>query len=156
SLPSAALVALLVLAGAGSAPPITAQHATLTQPVSIPFEPAPRHVIVKVSVNRSRPLSFILDSGANIAIIRSDVARELTLKLEGTVNGRGAGEGTQVGSFVRNATWSLVGLTGFSQPLTLALPLTELPPAMGRDIDGIIGGEFIKQFVVELDYQART
>lgn len=153
---SAVLVVLLLPAGAGSAPLITAQRATLTQPVSIPFELATRHVIVKVTVNRSRPLSFILDSGANIAIIRTDVARELKLKLEGTVNGRGAGEGTQVGSFVRNATWSLVGLTAFSQPLTLALPLTELPPAMGRDIDGIIGGEFIKQFVVELDYQART
>jgi PDZ domain len=27
---------------------------------------------------------------------------------------------------------------------------------MGRDIDGIIGGEFIKQFVLELEYQARV
>ena len=27
---------------------------------------------------------------------------------------------------------------------------------MGRDIDGIIGGEFIRQFVVELDYQAKS
>jgi hypothetical protein len=27
---------------------------------------------------------------------------------------------------------------------------------MGRDIDGIIGGEFIRQFVIDVDYQART
>ena len=31
-----------------------------------------------------------------------------------------------------------------------------LPRGHGQDIDGIIGGEFIKQFVVELDYQTRT
>jgi hypothetical protein len=36
------------------------------------------------------------------------------------------------------------------------LPLPELPSALGRDVDGIIGGEFIKQFVLELDYEART
>jgi hypothetical protein len=37
----------------------------------------------------------------------------------------------------------------------MALPFTEAQAAMGRDIDGIVGGEFIRQFVVEIDYQAR-
>ncbi len=31
-----------------------------------------------------------------------------------------------------------------------------LSAGLGRKIDGIIGGEFIKQFVLELDYQARS
>jgi hypothetical protein len=30
-----------------------------------------------------------------------------------------------------------------------------LSSAIGRSMDGIIGGEFIRQFVVELDYGAR-
>jgi hypothetical protein len=149
------VVALLVR---GAVAPVYSQRpAAPADPVSIPFDPAARHVIVQVTVDGSRPLSFILDSGANVAIIRTDVAKELGLKLEGTVGVGGAGSGPpQTGSFVRQATWSLVGLPGFSQPVTLAVPMPELPTAMGRPIDGIIGGEFIKEFVVELDYQARV
>ena len=40
--------------------------------------------------------------------------------------------------------------------MTLALPMPELPPALGHDIDGIVGGEFIKEFVTQLDYQTRS
>ena len=149
------LVALLVL-GAGAPPPAVAVQRAATEAVTIPFELASRHIIVKVSVNKSRPLSFVLDTGANLAIVRMNVARELGLTLEGSVTAGGAGGGTQTGSRVRNATWSLAGLERVTQPVTLALPLPDLPAALGRDLDGIIGGEFIKQFVVELDYQARV
>ena len=124
--------------------------------VSVPIELVNRHVVLNISVNKSRRLSFVLDTGANLAIIRMDVAKELGLSLEGTVNTGGAGPGTQTGSRVKNATWSLVGHDAFVQPVALALPLTRLSSALGRDIDGIVGGEFIKQFVLELDYQART
>ena len=51
--------------------------------------------------------------------------------------------------------WSLVGLDGFAQPVAVALPFSDLPSALGRDLDGIIGAEFIRQFVVEIDYRAR-
>jgi hypothetical protein len=151
------LVVVVLLVTNAGAPVLTQRPVATAAPVSIPFDPAARHVIVQVTVNNSRPLSFILDSGANVAIIRTDVAKELGLKLEGNVGVGGAGSGPpQAGSFVRQATWSLVGLPGFSQPVTLAVPMPELPLAMGRPVDGIIGGEFIKEFVVELDYQARV
>src|SRR5262245_62392066 len=153
-IPVPLLVACLLASGALA--PVLTQRSAAASAVSIPFDPEARHVIVQVTVNKSRPLSFILDSGANVAIIRTEVANELGLKLEGTVNVGGAGSGQQTGSFVRQATWSLVGLPGFSQPVSLALPLPELPISMGRPVDGIIGGEFIKEFVVELDYQARV
>jgi predicted aspartyl protease len=124
-------------------------------PVTIPFEREGRHIIVKVSVNKSRPLSFILDTGANVAIIRMDVAKELNLSLEAAVNVGGAGAGTQPGRRVKDARWSLVGLERVVQPVTLAVPMPLLSSALGRDLDGIIGGELIKEFVLELDYQAR-
>jgi hypothetical protein len=123
--------------------------------VVIPFELAVRHVIVKVTINGSRPLSFVLDTGANVAIVRMPVAKELGLQFEGSVSTGGAGEGRQAGQRVKNARWSLVGLEGFSQPVSLALPFPALPSGLGQDVDGIIGGEFIKEFVIELDYQAR-
>ena len=107
-------------------------------------------------MNGSRPLSFALDTGAGPALVTLQTATELGLSLYGTVNSGGAGPGTQTGRRVKDASWSLVGLDGFSQPLTLALPMAFLSSALGRDADGIIGGEFIKQFVLELDYQARS
>ena len=153
----AAAALLVVLAGTDAMPRGARLRASAAaEPVSIPFELASRHIILKVTVNRSRPLSFVLDTGANSAIIRTDVAKELGLKLEGSVTARGAGAGTQQGSFVRGAAWSLVGGNGFSQPVSLALPMPELSPALGQPLDGIIGGEFIGQFVLELDYEQRT
>jgi hypothetical protein len=95
------------------------------EPITIPFELSTRHVIVKVTINHSRPLSFVLDTGDDVAIVRMDVAKELGLKLEGRANIRGAGAGTQEASCVRDANWSLVGLAGFSQPVRLALPMPE-------------------------------
>ena len=150
----AAIVALVLGASGPASPAITAQRAAA--PVTVPIELATRHVIVKVSVNRSRPLAFVLDTGASAAIIRMDTAKELGLSLHGTASSGGAGAGRQAGSRVKGASWSLPGLDGFAQPITLALPLPLLPSGMGRDIDGIIGGEFIKQFVLELDYDARA
>ena len=148
-----AIAALIAIVLAISAHP-GAQTATRNA-TTIPFELATRHVMVKVTIGQSRPLSFVLDTGADVAIIRTEVAKELGLKLGNTVGIGGAGAGTQTGHLVRDASWSLVGLRGFSQPLVLAIPLLELSSAMGRPIDGIIGGQFIRQFVVELDYQTR-
>lgn len=150
---SAALILSLALVVA------TQHHSVALQapaPVArIPFELVPRHIILQATVNNSRPLSFILDTGANIALVRSDTAKELGLSLYGSANAGGAGAGSQAGHQVRGARWSLVGLKNFSQPVALSLPFSMLPSALGRDVDGIVGGQFIKEFVVELDYQAR-
>ncbi|MDX6611756.1 MAG: hypothetical protein QOD75_942 [Blastocatellia bacterium] len=123
-------------------------------PVTIPFELVTRHIVLKVSVNNSRPLSFVLDTGDKYAVIDLDRARELGLNLQGEVRVGGAGAETRSGAFVRDATFSLPGLTGFSQPVTLALPIGRMAPKFGHDFDGIIGEDFIKQFVVEIDYPA--
>jgi Aspartyl protease/PDZ domain len=152
---AAALILALVAAAATASGPSLAQQPSRA-PVTIPFELAIRHVIVKARVNDSRPLSFALDTGAGPALVTLKTATELGLSLYGSVNSGGAGPGTQTGRRVRDATWSLVGLDGFSQPLTLALPMVFLSSALGRDADGIIGGEFIRQFVLELDYQTRS
>ena len=152
--PATALVALVLSAGIGFA---DAGFQRVAAPAAtIPFELATRHIIVQVTINKSRPLSFVLDTGANAAIVRIDTAKELGLKLEGSLNVGGAGSGVQTGYFVRNATWNLVGLRSDPQAVQMAIPLTELPAGMGRHVDGIIGGEFIRRFVIELDYQARA
>lgn len=135
---------------------VRAQQPAPKSVITLPFKLVTRHIVVQVKINNSRPLSFVLDTGDRVGIVDTDVAKELGLKLEGQVRVGGAGSETLPGSFVQEATWTLVGLEGFSQPVKLAIPLRRLAARFGHDFDGIIGAEFIKQFVVEIDYPARV
>lgn len=124
--------------------------------VTIPFELVAKHVMLRVTVNNSRPLWFVLDTGDKFAVIDLDRAKELGLNLGGEIRVGGAGSHLDTGAFVKDSRFSISGFAGFSQPVTLAIPLKKLAPRFGQDFDGIIGSEFIKQFVLELDYQARV
>jgi hypothetical protein len=161
------IVALLPARFVGGIGPQQAQVVTISQSsqsaqtpapdfsgATIPFDLVTRHIALKVRVNNSRPLSFLLDTGDQFAIINLDTARELGLKLNGSVSVGGAGAERATGSFVKEASFTIPALSGFSQPVTMALPLSSLSSRLGQDFDGIIGSEFIKQFVVEIDYQS--
>lgn len=150
------MVSLLLTTAASRAITTTPPQAPAASVVSIPFEVANRHIIVKVKVGNSRALSFILDTGDKYAIINLDRAKELGLTLEGEVRMGGAGAETSIGAFVKDSTFTVPGLAGFSQPVNLALPIGRLASRLGQDFDGIIGSEFIKEFVVEVDYPARV
>lgn len=147
---------LLLPTGASRTIQSNSSVAVRSRAVTIPFEMVNRHIVLKAQVDNSRPLSFVLDTGDQFSIINLDRAKELGLKLEGEVHVGGAGSAVSTGAFVRNSSFTLPGFPGFSQPLKLALPIGRMAPRLGQDFDGIIGGEFIKQFVVELDYQARV
>src|SRR5262249_42629736 len=84
-------------------------------------------------------------------------AKELGLHLYGEVGTGGAGSGARParGAFVRDATFTIPELAEFAQPVTVALPLVNLAPTFGQEVDGIIGTDFIERFVTELDYQAQ-
>jgi Aspartyl protease/PDZ domain len=133
----------------------TAQPVTLSSDVAIPFELVNRHIVLTVRVNNSRPLSFVLDTGDSVALIDLDLAKELGLNLKGEVKVHGVGAELSTALFVHDSSFTISGFDGFSQPVTLAMPLRNLAPRLGHDFDGIIGSEFIKQFVVEVDYEAR-
>ena len=148
-LPASLVVLFVLSAGLGQ------QTAPATKPVSIPFEMVTRHIVLKVTVDKSRPLSFVFDTGAGRGIIDIDRAKELGLNLQGRVRVGGAGAQTQTGAMVQDARWSLVGLESFSQPVSLAIPLGHIAARFGNDFDGIVGSEFIKEFVVEVDYENR-
>jgi hypothetical protein len=123
---------------------------------TIPFALVRRHVMVECSVNKSRPLWFILDTGDRYAIIDVELARELGLKVgDGHVAVVGTGAKAGTGAVVDDASFTLAGFPGFAQPVTLAIPLRQLGLRLGHRVDGILGSELIEQYVVEIDYQAR-
>lgn len=129
---------------------------TVRKPATVPFELVNNHIVLKVRINQSRPLSFVLDTGDQFAIVNIDTARALGLKLHGQVRVGGAGAQIATGSFVDDATFTIPALEGFSQPVSMALPIGHLASRFGQDFDGIIGADFIQQSVLELDYQSRV
>ena len=153
-----AFVAVLVCGVTGLLPETVpaVQRVAESAPVVIPFELVTRHILIKVRINNSDPLWFIFDTGDKVAIVDLERAKSLGLNLQGEINVGGAGPGTLRGSYVRDASLNVVGLEGNKQPVVLALPLQAMQSKFGHDIDGIIGGDFIKQFVVEVDYTARV
>lgn len=144
--------------------------------LAIPFELDDNLIYVRVSVNGSRPLSFILDTGAH-SIIHARQARSIGLKLKliGRAGGIGANQ-PDVYLVTEKVSFSLPGVA-LSPRRLVAVSLDAVEscvnefvideqgrniPSDGskqreaeRDVDGILGKEFFDQFVVEIDYTHR-
>ncbi len=156
------LLSLIVASALGlqaaAVPALQPQQATAATPyvVTLPFELNGRHIILKGKVN-GKPLTFVFDTGDQYAIVDLDVAKQMNLNLDGEVRVGGAGAAVSSGAFVKDAWFTLDGLEKFTQPVKMALPLGKiLSPRAGRAFEAIIGQEFIQQFVVEIDYQAKA
>jgi Aspartyl protease/PDZ domain len=118
----------------------------------VPFAFEDNAIVVKVRVNNSRPLKFFFDTGAGISVLSQGVAARLHLKRADTVDAVGTG-GRVEGSLATGVSLSVAGLTVRNQKMAV-LPLDDLP-CEARDIAGFIGYDFIKEFAVEIDYEAR-
>jgi hypothetical protein len=103
------------------------------------------------AMGRSEPLQFLLDSGASQSVIDTGCARRIGLKAASSrsitgVNWQGQAE------VISNFDGQLAGM-----PLPrsmLAIDLREIANSEAR-IDGILGLDFIRQHVVQLDYAKR-
>ncbi len=118
----------------------------------IPLDLNGVHIFLQGGLNDSEPLWFLLDTGASVTAIDTEVARELGFELTGKVMGGGAGEGRAEVNFIKGASFSVPGVQVTGQTVaTLALGRL-LESRLGRRIDGILGYDFISRFVVEIDY----
>ncbi|HYV10040.1 MAG TPA: aspartyl protease family protein [Pyrinomonadaceae bacterium] len=118
--------------------------------VRVPFEIANDLIVLKVRVNSSRPLQFIFDTGAGVSVIDPQSATALGLRAKGKLNLDATGGSVQSG-LVGPVSLSLPGVTVFKQTLA-TIDLDVAAPLFGYKIDGIIGHDFINNFVVEIDY----
>jgi hypothetical protein len=128
----------------------------LNKDVAIPFEMANNHIYLKVRVDQSKPMWFVVDTGDKYAIIDTLSANDLGLKLGGQVDVIGVGSKNTIANYVTNSTFSVVGLDGFAQPVFLALALDGLVAHSGHASAGIIGFDFLSKFVVEIDYDHKV
>jgi predicted aspartyl protease len=120
--------------------------------LGIPFERVDNLIYVLTRVNDSAPLWFILDTGASATILNERVAKELGLRASRRERGTGTGGAIEVG-MIDGVSLSVPGATVSGQTVG-AFPLDNLAPIAGRHVGGIIGYDFIREFVLEIDYAA--
>jgi len=140
--------------------PPASPAAPATQSV-VPFELIGNHIYVPIEVAGeagapAQTMRFIFDSGAT-ALITPPAARILGVAPHGDVPMRGTGEAVEHGQVARMASLRL-GSAALSRVRTGVLPL---PPAItdvgpGPPVAGIVGQEFLRRYVVRIDYVNRA
>jgi hypothetical protein len=128
------------------------QFTSGTSALGIPFQLSSNFVLVQLRVNNSRPLWFLL-STASTSVIDTRIAKELGLPVRGQEKSP-ATENSIGGALIPAVSLALPGVTTFNQAVAV-LPLEFLSSIIGQPIAGLIGYDFINQFVVEVDYATR-
>lgn len=126
---------------------------------TIPFEmddPSRGHIIVKVRVNGSRPLNMIFDTGGS-NVVTPEIAKLIGLRGTGAMAAGGAGESQVSIQIASGATLQIGNATMREQQFGIfPLPVSLVYGNPRRTVDGIIGYEVLKNFVVSIDYVHRT
>ena len=143
--------------------------------LNIPFKILNNHIYLQVSVNNSKPLWFLLDTGAG-NIINQRHAGTLGLKLTPAGQTIGVGEGVADVFTTSKVSFTLPGAATVTNQKFIVLSLENVeecltkldidlqgqvtwrtqPPSERRSMDGVLGAEFFRLFVVEIDYMAKT
>lgn len=123
-----------------------------TNLVEVPFEAVGNHIVIPVSVNGSRPLRFVFDTGAPGAMLNNTaISDSLNLKITGTRQVRGAGGGG-AGFEVKVAGDVKFNVGG----LELSNGEMSLLPSSLRGYDGVIGSPIFATTVVEIDWEKKV
>ena len=150
----AALAALCAAGRAQDARPATAAKAAGQAPVArVPFEMNGNSIYLQARVNGSEPRWFVLDTGAGVTVLNATTAESLGLKAGRAGTLRGAG-GVVQSTGITGLTLDVGGAVLKDVSVT-SIPLAQLENAAGRAIDGILGVDFFRRYVIEIDYEAR-
>lgn len=122
---------------------------------AIPFEYRDGLIWVKVSASGgagASRLNFLLDSGAGASVLDLGVARRMGVELGGKARVQRVGAAA--------AAWKARGFQASvgGQPLSsnpLVLDLSDTSAACSRNIDGLLGEDFFRDRIVEIDFKAR-
>jgi len=130
-----------------------AQAASTSPANAIPFEYCEGLLWVQVQVPQStRPLNFILDTGADVSVINAGTVKALRLKTGRCISVQGV-HATMVGHWPVRLTAKAGGLVLPSE--YLALDLGKLAHSCGRPLDGLLGADFVRGRVVQIDFASR-
>lgn len=127
-----------------------------TEKVTVPFEEYSNLIVIPVSINRTLTLKFILDTGAESAILTEKLFGDLMgLNYVREININAPGMMDSLQAYVAtNIEMSLPGgITGRGiNMLVLKQDYLELNKNLGEEIYGIIGYDVFSRFVINVDY----
>lgn len=150
------LMSLAILAAAVNKRPQSQQAPPQAAGAVAPIELYRNHIFAKVRINGSEPLNFIVDTGASVTTLSDKRAQELGLELHNQQT-MIVGAGTEKSKI---ATAYSVRFTLAGKDVTaknvMVLSLAELELLEGHRIDGVLGVDLFDQYVVKVDYGART
>jgi hypothetical protein len=124
--------------------------AAMATPVEIPFTFTDGFIRLEARVAQSdEPLYLLLDSGAGASVLSLRTVQRLHLPLGGTQYVRGVG--------VDVAAYHLQGVRATANgadlaDLPLALDLSAADELCSRPVDGLVGVDFFRNRVVQIDY----
>jgi predicted aspartyl protease len=99
----------------------------------------------------SQPLHFLLDSGASASVLNLSTAKRLGVKLGQRVDVRGVGSRTD--GFWPQRLEAMAGTVSLPKEY-LAVDLAELSRACDCGVDGLLGADFFRERVVQIDFVA--
>jgi hypothetical protein len=121
---------------------------------ALPVERASNIFFARANINGRGPFWLTVDTGATQTVLDPSTARQLGLAV------RDLGREAQIG--VGSETTALATVTGvrieigtapsFAPRMLYVLPTRAAEGPMGHRIDGILGTDFLRRFVVEIDY----
>ena len=120
---------------------------------SVPFKlakPDKPLILLETTVNGKGPFRFVLDTGAGLTMITSELGKKLDIKSDEIQKAVGAGGSVQVRF---GAVQSLsIGETRMDRLKVGIMDLTGIGKAIETDIDGIVGYNFLSKFRLTIDY----
>lgn len=117
----------------------------------IPFELYGNHIFIKLKVNQSEPLHFIFDTGAAATIISQRKAKKLRLKSDGFMTVRN-NKGPTIAYHSSDNVIFLENNVKIEDVRISQLELDHLDRVLERRVDGVIGHDLLKHFIVLVNY----
>lgn len=138
---------MVVAANVQSAPSLS-RH---PRPITMPFDCVDNRVVVEVTIQKSGPFHFLLDTGA-VAAISESTAKKLGVASAAILKQAGAGE-SRVRSGAATLSSLRLGPIELRDLSVQVLPMDDFRQVFGtKPVDGIVGLPIFEAMVVKLDF----
>jgi hypothetical protein len=123
--------------------------------VVVPFQLLANGVFVPVYINGKGPFFFELDTGSDMSMVASETAAAIGLEAHGAMQGMGAGSSSVAMAMIPRLDLALPGGPVMSTTEAGTAPMAGLWPLVARRIDGDLGYDVLRHYVVKIDYHRR-
>lgn len=122
--------------------------------VIVPFNFETRHIMISCRVNGSPEIWFLVDTGAGLSIINEARLSWFGVSPYGQSRTTGGG-GSADSRFGFPANFNIAGVELQNQHVGL-IDLSGLESVYGMQMGGLLGYDFLRRFVTEIDYEKST